>query len=65
MFFNKYIENTNLPTVANRFADIVVQFETSRNIFHEETEDCDIDDEFTEEQQLYCIDENETNFNFK
>ena len=27
MFLNKYCENTDLPTVANRVADIIVEFE--------------------------------------
>ena len=32
MFFNKYCENTDLPTVANRFADVVVEYETNKKI---------------------------------
>ena len=45
MFFNKYCEDPNLPTVYNHFAEIVVDYETNRNIFINETDDFDMDDE--------------------
>ena len=44
MFFNKYCENINLPTVSNRFADIVVDFESSRNTVIDEEDDFDAED---------------------
>ena len=44
MFFNKYCEDTNLPTVSNRFADVVVDFELSRNIEVGEDDDFDVED---------------------
>ena len=32
MFLNKYCENTNIPTVANRIADIIVEYEINKKI---------------------------------
>jgi hypothetical protein len=52
MFFNKYCEDINLPTVSNKFADIVVDYETSRSILIDEEEDFDID-ERVEDEELF------------
>ena len=32
MFFNKYCEDTNVPSVANKFANVVVDYEMNKNI---------------------------------
>ena len=45
MFFNKYCEDINLPTVCNQFADIVVDYEDNRDILINEKEDFEIEDE--------------------
>ena len=45
IFLNKYGEDTNLPTVANKFANIVVDYERSRNIKSNKVEDFDIEDD--------------------
>ena len=45
MFFNKYCEDTNIPSVANRLASVVVDYESNRKILINEVEDFDIEDE--------------------
>ena len=39
MFLNKYSENTNITSVANKMADIIVDYETNRNIPVENEDD--------------------------
>ena len=50
IFCNKYCEDINLPTVANRFADIVVDYEINKNILINEKEDFDIEDQRESEE---------------
>ena len=49
MFFNKYCEDTNIPSVANRFASVVVNYNIDRNKQINEIEDFDIEDEIDRE----------------
>ena len=57
MFLNKYCENTNIPTVANKMADMIVDYETSQAISIENEDDFEIDDEIiTEDKFLRNID---------
>ena len=58
MFFNKYCENPNIPTVANRVAEIIVDYETNSNIQLENEVDFEIEDEIiSEEEFLKNVDE--------
>ena len=58
MFLNKYCEDINVPTVANRMADMIIDFEMSKRIPIENEDDFDVDDEIiSEEQFLKNIDE--------
>ena len=58
LFLNKYGEDTDVPTVANRLADAIVDYEVNRHIAIENQDDFEIDDEnITEEQYLKEIDE--------
>jgi hypothetical protein len=57
MFLNKYCENTNIPTVANKMADMIVDYEISQAISIENEDDFEIDDEIiTEDEFLRNID---------
>ena len=57
LFLNKYCEDTDVPTVANRLADAIVDYEVNRNVPIENQDDFDIDDEnITEEQYLKEMD---------
>ena len=57
MFFNKYCENINLPSASNRFADVVVDFETSRKIIVDEKDDCSVDEDSLEEDEEELTDQ--------
>ena len=58
MFFNKYSEDTEIPTVANRLADAIVEYEVSRSIPFNQINDEQIDDEvITEEEFLRNVDD--------
>ena len=57
MFLNKYCENIDLPSVANRVADTIVDFEIMQSIPFQTKDDFDIDDEIiTEEEFLNDVD---------
>ena len=58
MFLNKYCENIEIPSVANRLADTIIEYEVNQSIpFHSRNDD-EIDDEIiTEEEFLWNIDQ--------
>ena len=57
MFLNKYSENTNIASVSNKMADMIVDYETDRGIQVENEDDFEVDDEIiTEEEFLLHID---------
>ena len=54
MFFNKYGENPDIPSIANRLADAIVNFEINNAIKIDDEDDFLIDNEIvTEEQFIY------------
>jgi hypothetical protein len=58
MFLNKYCEDTNITSVANKLADIIVDYETSQTIRIENEDDFEVDDEIiTEDEFLRNIDQ--------
>ena len=58
MFLNKYCENIDAPTVVNRIADMIIDYEINKGIRVEHNDDFDIDNEIiTEEQFLQNVDE--------
>ena len=60
MFLNKYCEDPELPSVANRLATAIVDYEISRKIPTPDEDDFEIDDEvLTEEQFLEDCNETE------
>ena len=60
LFLNKYCEDTDVPSVANRLADAIVDYEINRQIPIENEGDFEVDDEnLTEEQYLNQNDEAE------
>ena len=62
MFLNKYCEDPNLPSVANRVAETIIEYEVNREIPFTPRDDVEIDDEIiTEEEFLRNVDE-EMNF---
>ena len=52
MFFNKYCEDTNLPSVCNRYADVVIECEKQRNILSNEEDDFDIEEGSSNDETL-------------
>ena len=57
LFMNKYCEDPNVPSVANRMADIIVEYESEKKIMIENDCDFELDDEeVTEEEFLAQID---------
>ena len=52
MFFNKYCEDTNLPSVCNKYADVVIECEKQRNILTNEGDDFDIEDISSNDETL-------------
>ena len=58
MFLNKYGEDCNIPTVANRVADIIVDYESHKEIPIDNEDDFELDDEIiNEEEFLKTLDE--------
>ena len=58
MFLNKYCEDPEIPSVANKLADAIVDYEIMRQIPIENEDDFEIDEEIiTEEQYLDEIEE--------
>ena len=58
LFLNKYCEDINMPTVANRVADIIVDYESNNDIPILNEDDFEVDDEIiSEEQFLRNVDE--------
>ena len=53
MFLNKYCENVNIPSVANKMADIIVDYESSQGISMENEDDFEIDNEIITEDELF------------
>ena len=57
MFLNKYCENIDIPSVANRVADTIVDYEIMQSIPFQTKDDFDVDDEIiTEEEFLHDVD---------
>ena len=52
MFLNKYCEDPNIPTVANRVADIIVDYESHKEIRIQNEDDFEIDDEIINEEEF-------------
>ena len=52
MFLNKYCENTNIPSVANKMADIIIDYEINQGISIEKEDDFEIDDEVITEEEF-------------
>jgi hypothetical protein len=52
MFLNKYCESTDIPTVANRVADIIIDYESNNQISVQDEDDFDIDDEIITEEEF-------------
>ena len=64
MFFNKYCEDTNLPSVANRLATVVVNYNMNKSNLTDEIEDFDVEDEiendrFSEVEEIYYSSDDE------
>ena len=58
MFVNKYCESIDLPSVANKVAEMIVNYETSKRINIENENDFEIDNEIiSEEEFLRTVDE--------
>ena len=55
VFMNKYCEDPNLPSVANKLADMIVDFEIASKIPIEDDSDFEIDDEIVSEEQFLEI----------
>ena len=57
MFLNKYCEDPNLPSVANRVAETIIEYEVNREIPFTPRDDVEIEDEIiTEEEFLRNVD---------
>ena len=52
MFFNKYCEDTNIPSVANKLASTIVNYEIDRGVTIENDDDFEMDDERVTEDQF-------------
>ena len=52
MFFNKYGEDTDIPSIANRLADAIVHFEIKNSIQIDDEDDFLIDNEIVTEEQF-------------
>ena len=58
MFLNKYCENIDIPSVANRVADTIIEYEIMQCIPMQPEDDFDADDEIiTEEEFLKDVDD--------
>ena len=51
IFINKYFENPNLPSIACRLADAIVEYETAQGIPIVEKDDDELDDEVLSEEE--------------
>ena len=65
MFLNKYLDDTNIPTVANRLSDIIIEYEVAKNISSAQLEDAELDDEIVNEEEFLANVEEMDNFNSK
>ena len=52
MFLNKYCEDTNIPSVANRLADTIVEFELNQGTSFRPRDDHEVDDEIISEEEF-------------
>ena len=50
MFVNKYSEDPNLPTVANKLAKMITRFEINQKVQIEEENDFEVDEEVVTEE---------------
>ena len=57
MFCNKYETDVTLPTVANRIADIIVDYETKRNIVKNFEDDFDVESTGLYKESHKCPDD--------
>ena len=58
MFLNKYCEDPNIPSVANRLAETIIEYEINRELPFTNRNDDEIDDEIiTEEEFLKNVDD--------
>ena len=57
MFLNKYCEDTSLPSVANRLADTIVEYELNQGTPFKPRDDYEIDDEIISEEEHLIINE--------
>ena len=62
MFLNKYCEDTNIPSVANRLADTIIEYEINKGTPFTIRDDYEIDDEcLSEEEYLRNVEEEDSN----
>ena len=52
MFLNKYCEDTSIPSVANKLADTIIQYEINQHIPFLSRNDDQIDDEVIGEEEF-------------
>ena len=52
MFLNKYCEDTNIPSVANRLADTIVEYELNQGTSFRPRDDHEVDDEIISEEEF-------------
>ena len=58
MFLNKYCQDIDIPSVANKVADMVIDFEVNKKISVTNEDDFDVDNEIvTKEEFLRRVDE--------
>ena len=58
MFLNKYLEDTNAASVANRLSEVIIRYELAKKISCSQLEDDEIDDEvINEEEYLQLMEE--------
>ena len=51
VFMNKYCEDLNLPTVVNKMADMIIEYETLKRIPFDADSDFEVDDEIVPEEE--------------
>ena len=51
MFMNKYCEDPDLPSIANKLAEMIVNYETTKKITIEDTSDFEVDDDILNEEE--------------
>ena len=59
LFMNKYCEDPDLPSIANRLADVIIAFEIDKAISNNFTNDEDFDDELVTEEDFINDEETE------